>query len=98
MGEGPAAAYHTMYYYIVLELGTFAAGEHVLALHLYYQGLVNRVWNSGDLRFAFAAELWDEKGKEIPVSICFLKTDCYEGETVGDETQFLENFVSRIYP
>ena len=56
MGEGPAAAYHTKYYYNVLELGTFAAGEHVLALHLYYQGLVNRVWNSGDLRFAFAAE------------------------------------------
>ena len=50
MGEGPAAAYHTKYYYNVLELGTFAAGEHVLALHLYYQGLVNRVWNSGDLR------------------------------------------------
>ena len=34
MGEGPAAAYHTKYYYNVLELGTFAAGEHVLALHL----------------------------------------------------------------
>ena len=50
MGEGPVAAYHTKYYYNVLELGTFAAGEHVLALHLYYQGLVNRVWNSGDLR------------------------------------------------
>lgn len=98
MGEGPAAAYHTKYYYNVLELGTFAAGEHVLALHLYYQGLVNRVWNSGDLRFAFAAELWDEKGKEIPVSFCFLKTDCYEGETVGYETQFLENFDSRKYP
>ena len=98
MGEGPAAAYHTKYYYNVLELGTFAAGEHVLALHLYYQGLVNRVWNSGDLRFAFAAELWDEKGKEIPVSFCFLKTDCYEGETVGYETQFLENFDSSQYP
>ena len=98
MGEGPAAAYHTKYYYNVLELGTFAAGEHVLALHLYYQGLVNRVWNSGDLRFAFAAELWDEKGKEIPVSFCFLKTDCYEGETVGYETQFLENFDIRNYP
>ena len=55
---------------------------------------MNRVWNSGDLRFAFAAELWDEKGKEIPVSFCFLKTDCYEGETVGYETQFLENFDS----
>ena len=41
MGEGPAAAYHTKYYYNVLELGTFAAGEHVLALHLYYQGLVD---------------------------------------------------------
>jgi len=47
---------------------------------------------------AFAAELWDEKGKEIPVSFCFLKTDCYEGETVGYETQFLENFDSRKYP
>ena len=30
--------------------------------------------------------------------LLLLKTDCYEGETVGYETQFLENFDSRKYP
>ena len=96
--EGPAAGYPEHYYYNEIPLEHMAEGEHCIALHLYYQGLVNRVYNSGDLRFAFAAELTDAQGKQISLSFCYEKLDCYHGQTIGYETQFLENFDSRAFP
>ncbi len=96
--EGPAAGYPEHYYYNEIPVECRAEGEHCIALHLYYQGLVNRVYNSGDLRFAFAAELTDIQGKQIQLSFCYKKLDCYSGETIGYETQFLENFDSRKFP
>ena len=74
------------------------AGEHCFGLHLYYQGLINRVYNSGDLRFAFAAELMDAQGCRIPLRFCYERTDAYSGGTIGYDTQFLENFDSRKFP
>ena len=54
LGQGPAPAYHDGCYYQEYPV---AGGRTVaVALHLYYQGLVNRVWNSGDGRFAVWAE------------------------------------------
>ena len=66
--------------------------------HLYYQGLISRVYNSGDLRFAFAAELMDAQGCRIPLRFCYERTDAYSGGTIGYDTQFLENFDSRKFP
>lgn len=55
VAEGPAPGYPDHYYYNEIPLGKMEAGEHCFGMHLYYQGLINRVYNSGDLRFAFAA-------------------------------------------
>ena len=57
-GQGPAPAYPEQYYYNIIDITSWLQeGKNVLAVHLYYQGLVNRVWNSGDGRFAMAARL-----------------------------------------
>jgi len=79
-----------------------------VALHLYYHGRISRSWTSGDGRFG----LWlsvcqkgnspdDEPEKEVAhcdetwrYRIC----TAYSGETVGYDTQFLENFDSRLWP
>ena len=57
-GQGPAPAYPEHYYYNELDITPYLhPGKNVLAVHLYYQGLVNRVWNSGDARFGIALYL-----------------------------------------
>ena len=96
--EGPAPGYPDHYYYNEIPLGKMETGEHCFGLHLYYQGLINRVYNSGDLRFAFAAELMDAQGCRIPLRFCYERTDAYSGGTIGYDTQFLENFDSRKFP
>ncbi len=96
VAEGPAPGYPDHYYYNEIPLGKMEAGEHCFGLHLYYQGLINRVYNSGDLRF-FAAELMDAQGCRIPLRFA-MRTDAYSGGTIGYDTQFLENFDSRKFP
>lgn len=98
LGSGPAPGYPQRYFY--QEYPITGGGKRVIALHLYYQGLINRVWNSGDGRFGVWAEIvqgdnilsrCDERWK---YQIC----SAYSGDVVGYETQFLENFDSRKYP
>ena len=98
VAEGPAPGYPSHYYYNRIALGELEAGEHVLAIHLFYQGLINRVYNSGDLRFAFAAELRDTHGQVLPLAFRWQRIKAYWGETTGYDTQFLENFDSRNFP
>ena len=86
VAEGPAPGYPDHYYYNEIPLGKMEAGEHCFGLHLYYQGLINRVYNSGDLRFAFAAGLMDAQGCRIPLRFCYERTDTYSGGTIGYDT------------
>ena len=59
--QGPAPAWPEHYYYNEIDITPYLKeGRNVLALHLYYQGLINRVWNSGDGRFGAAALVLDE--------------------------------------
>ncbi len=98
LGSGPAPGYPQRYFY--QEYPITGGGKRVNALHLYYQGLINRVWNSGDGRFGVWAEIVRENNvlarcdEHWKYQIC----DAYSGDTVGYETQFLENFDSRKYP
>ncbi len=99
--EGPAPAYPSHYYYNEIRLKPLLEGEHVLGIHLYYQGCINRVYDSGDLRLAVAAQLFEMQGMkktEIPLSFVYQITDAYTGKTVGYDTQFLEDFDSRRFP
>lgn len=47
--QGPASAYPSAYYYNEIDVSEYlVSGENVIAVHTYYQGLINRVWVSGD--------------------------------------------------
>lgn len=97
-GQGPAPAWPEKYYYNEIDITPFfRPGKNVLAVHLYYQGLVNRVWNSGDGRFALAAQLvCGNTGEEVlPLMWRYKISEAYSGRTIGYETQFLEDFDSR---
>ncbi len=106
--QGPAPAYPESYYYNEIDVtGYIRPGKNVFAVHLYYQGLINRVWNSGDNRCGIGAELiiydsrtGEEKEKDSFLDSRELKwryriSDAYKGEVIGYDTQFLENFDSR---
>lgn len=96
-GQGPVPAYPDKIVY-----DTYAAdnGENLLCLHLYYQGLRNRVWNSADGRFGFCltAVQGDREVCLCPEDCRYTVCNAYSGETVGYDTQFLENFDSALYP
>lgn len=98
LGQGPPPGYPDRYWY--QEYAVQGGRRVTLALHLYYQGLVNRVWNSGDGRFGFWVSLvQDEAGLELPPEIWrYTLCAAYSGQAVGYDTQFLENFDSRLWP
>ena len=57
--QGPANSYAFCYYYNVVDLTPWLRqGNNQLAIHVYYQGLVNRAYNSGDQRQGLIAELF----------------------------------------
>lgn len=117
VAQGPAPAYPEHYYYNEIDLTDYltgseaedsADGDHVIAVHLYYQGAVNRVWNSGDGRFGIGAVLLEGKGAQseregFQDSISreftwrYRKCDAYSGDAIGYETQYLENFDSNLW-
>lgn len=100
-GQGPAPAYPEAYYYNQIDIShLIRPGKNLIAVHIYYQGLVNRVWNSGDGRFAMAAEIVavDDQRETILRPVWkYRKSDAFYGETTGYDTQFLENFDSRLW-
>ena len=58
VGQGPAPAYHFQYGYNTFDVSSFLrAGENVIAVHTLYQGLINRVWVSGDQRHGLICDL-----------------------------------------
>lgn len=107
--QGPAPAYPEAYYYNELDVtGYLKTGKNVFAVHLYYQGLINRVWNSGDNRCGIGTEVisYDEttgyeRCESVDTKKCkqlkwrYQISDAYQGDVTGYDTQFLENFDSR---
>jgi hypothetical protein len=58
VGQGPAPGFIWQYYVNEWDIFPFLCeGENVLAVHLYYQGMLTRVWNSADHRMGMAAAL-----------------------------------------
>ena len=103
VGQGPAPAYPEHYYYNEFDLtDQLRSGGNILAVHLYYQGLVNRVWNSGDGRFGIACEISEirsitKKSRIIIPRWRYKVSSAYSGAVTGYDTQFLEDFDSRIW-
>ena len=97
LAQGPAPGYPEHYYYNTLDITPYLRkGRNVAAVHLYYQGLINRVWNSGDGRFGVASDLTDlQNGNMVQLQWKYHISSAYSGETTGYDTQYLENFDSR---
>ncbi len=92
--QGPASAYPSAYYYNEIDVSEYlVSGENVIAVHTYYQGLINRVWVSGDKRQMMWMEL--KVNEEIVlVSDETWLCHCHGGyaplEIIGYDTAFNE--------
>ena len=92
--EGPAPSYPKCYFYNELDVTEYLCeGENTFAVHTYYQGLINRVWVSGDL----CEMLWFSlslDGKEALISDESWKCNYHTGYTecgkVGYDTAYME--------
>ncbi len=58
VGQGPAPGFVWQYFVNDWNIAPFLReGENVMAVHVYYQGMISRVWNSADHRMGMVAAL-----------------------------------------
>jgi len=98
VGQGPAPSYHFQYNYNVIDVTSFLKeGKNTIAVHTFYQGLINRVWQSGDNRHGLILDLIAENSVVVASDETF-KTKPHSGYTetgiAGYQTQFLEEYNS----
>ena len=96
--QGPPPSYPNHYYFMEIDVTPFLKeGVNTFAVHNYYQGLINRVWVSGDLRSMFWCELYLD-GKIALVSDESWLTATHTGYSscgiIGYETAFAERYDS----
>ena len=59
VAQGPAPSYHFQYNYNTIDVSQYIQkGENTIAVHTLYQGLINRVWQSGDNRHGLILDLY----------------------------------------
>ena len=99
VAQGPAPSYYTDYKYNQMDIAKYLQkGKNVLAVHIYYQGLINRVWTSGDYRQGMIASL-DLGDRYIVTDDSWKYADTQEyveSGKVGYDTQYLENIDARL--
>lgn len=99
VGQGPAQAPASRYYLNEWDLTPYlGAGRNVIAADVYYQGLVNRAYNSGDLRQGLLAELRTEAGVILGTDEswqCRIAEQYGPTTTTGYQTQYLEHIDQR---
>ncbi|MCQ6561602.1 family 78 glycoside hydrolase catalytic domain [Paenibacillus mendelii] len=99
VGQGPAQSSNDHYYYNRYNVTPYLKqGNNVIAVHLYYQGLICRAYNSGDYRQGMIAEL-EMDGRLIVYSdqtwLYRIAEEYSSGGIIGYNTQFLEAIDSR---
>ena len=96
---GPALAYHSRYGYNTVDISKYLKhGRNIIAVHTLYQGLINRVWQSGDFRHGLLFDLFvgDKCVLKSDESILTARHTAYtETGRCGYDTQFLERYDSR---
>ncbi len=66
VGGSSAQAYSFRYPYLTYDLTPYVRpGENVLAVHVYYMGVINRAYQSGDLRQGMWAQICMGKGEPV---------------------------------
>ena len=79
VGMGPAAGTTACTYYNEFDVtGFLRKGRNVIAVHTFYQGLVNRVWVSGDNRHGLILDLYAD-GRKVLASDTSFKTARHTG-------------------
>ena len=100
VGQGPAPGYYFAYYYNEFDLMPFLhPGLNQIEVYVYYQGLINRVWNSGDLRQGMIADLLADGEAVLSTDHSWMcaRDLRYTGKrTVGYDTQYLEDVDNRL--
>lgn len=100
VGQGPAPSYDFKYNYNEYDILKFLhKGKNTIKVVVYYQGLINRVWVSGDNKQGMIADIF------IDDEFCFGTDETWlycvdntfiSNKTVGYETAFLEDRDLRI--
>lgn len=102
VGQGPSPSYHFHYYYNRFDIAAWLKpGRNVIAVHVYYQGLVNRAHNSGDYRQGLLAELHcdgsltavTDSSWRVRRSLAYGTPDA---EKIAYDTQYAEHIDSRL--
>ena len=100
VGQGPAPAYFYNYKYNTYNLTPYLTkGENTIAVHTYYDGNINRVWNSGDGRFGLIADIFsgDKLICGTDKSWRYKRMEEYVSTTtVGYKTAFLDDVDMRL--
>lgn len=100
VGQGPAQGYYFSYCYNQFDVTDFLKeGENQIEADVYYCGVINRAYNSGDRRMGLIAEmsagnksiLCTDKDWEYCISKAYTIS-----HTLGYDTMFAENFDSRF--
>ncbi len=98
VAQGPTPSYHFHYNYNTIPVGEYLhEGENTIAVHTLYQGLINRVWQSGDNRHGLILDLCMDDEILVSSDESF-KTAVHsaymEMGICGYDTQFLERYDS----
>ncbi|MGG1639006.1 family 78 glycoside hydrolase catalytic domain [Paenibacillus sp. NRS-1760] len=100
VGQGPAQSTSDHYYYNSYDVTELLrSGENVIAVHVYYHGLICRAYNSADYRQGMIAELQiDDKVIVHTDSTwkCWNTEEYGRGEVLGYDTQFGEPLDLRL--
>ncbi|MGM9653257.1 MAG: family 78 glycoside hydrolase catalytic domain [Eubacteriales bacterium] len=101
VSQGPTPGYPQSYYYNEFDItDRLHDGANTILAHVYYQGLINRVWVSGDLRMGLIADLIAPDGSVLlstDASWEYAPLNRYTGmRKTGYDTQYLEDYDSRI--
>ena len=99
VAQGPSPSYHFQYNYNEIDISEFlVCGDNLIAVHTLYQGLINRVWQSGDLRHGLICDIVVDHSVVLSSDESFKVREhsgYSEMGTCGYETQFLERYDSR---
>lgn len=100
IGQGPTPGYLEAYHYCEVDVtDALHDGENNIYIHAYYQGLINRVWISGDNRMGVIADLVAPDNEALLITDetweCAIMTQYISNRKTGYDTQFLEDYDSR---
>lgn len=98
VNQGPTPSYSFHYWYNRIDLSAYVRpGRNTIAVHTYYQGMINRVWVSGDCQHGLLLDIVAD-GRVVLCSDETFRQHEHTGfrnagtTGIGNSTQFLERY------